>query len=239
MHVEPPEGRIDSVKSFLGHYLMIVLSILTALGLEEWLQHLHRAEAGREARERIVAEARQNLHMLRESIALNESRRKPIEAWTAKLAAARDAHVPEARIRAEIIAPDAKTIDIEGPAWIDLRHAAWDMAVANQSIASIDPAHLAAISELYSSQQLLTTVMPVLNTGFLKYDKLVEMMVDLPAGQVDSTTLLHMLANLDEALKESNNNFRNVERLLAQVAEEPMPTKNAASTSRASSAASN
>ena len=34
MHLELPNVRLQSVRDFLKHYLMIVLSILTALGLE-------------------------------------------------------------------------------------------------------------------------------------------------------------------------------------------------------------
>lgn len=35
MHLEIPKQKLHSLKEFASHYLMIVLSILTALGLEQ------------------------------------------------------------------------------------------------------------------------------------------------------------------------------------------------------------
>src|ERR1700755_1208212 len=50
MHVEPLEKLPRSVREFLSHYSMIVLSILTALALEQGLvrlEHHHEAERAR------------------------------------------------------------------------------------------------------------------------------------------------------------------------------------------------
>ena len=49
MHLELPRVRIHSLKDFIKHYLMIVLSILTALGLEAWIEHAHHAHAAEAA----------------------------------------------------------------------------------------------------------------------------------------------------------------------------------------------
>ena len=61
MHLELPKARVESLKDFLKHYLMIVLSILTALGLEGWIEHTHHAHAAETARAQIEAEIRANL----------------------------------------------------------------------------------------------------------------------------------------------------------------------------------
>ena len=45
MHLELPRTRLQSLKDFIKHYLMIVLSILTALGLEAWIEHVHHKHA--------------------------------------------------------------------------------------------------------------------------------------------------------------------------------------------------
>ena len=57
MHFELPRVRIHSMKDFIKHYLMIVLSILTALGLEAWIEHAHHAHAA-EAASRVGVEGR-------------------------------------------------------------------------------------------------------------------------------------------------------------------------------------
>ena len=45
MHFEVPKVKMHSLREFLQHYLMIVLSILTALGLEQWIEGAHHRHA--------------------------------------------------------------------------------------------------------------------------------------------------------------------------------------------------
>ena len=61
MHLELTKVRLHSLKDFAKHYLMIVLSILTALGLEAWIEHAHHAHAAAAASQQIEAEIRTNL----------------------------------------------------------------------------------------------------------------------------------------------------------------------------------
>lgn len=61
MHLEVLKVRLHSLKDFAKHYLMIVLSILTALGLEAWIEHAHHRHAAAEASTQIEAEIRANL----------------------------------------------------------------------------------------------------------------------------------------------------------------------------------
>ena len=61
MLFEFPKVRIDSLKDFAKHYLMIVLSILTALGLEAWIDHAHHQLAAATASAQIEMEIRDNM----------------------------------------------------------------------------------------------------------------------------------------------------------------------------------
>ena len=239
MHIEPPTGRIQSFKAFLGHYLMIVLSILTALGLEEWVQHAHRLEAGRQAQETIEAEARENLKNVHRWMAVNVTRRESLEKWSRVVGDALKSGMPDAKIRKDIIAPSANAIDISGPAWGDFRRVAWDVAIANQSVAYVEPARLAAMSELYSRQQLMTNVLPLVSTGFVKFDQLVIVMTDLQMGNVEPRTLLHTLNQVSESVNEANQNLQSVEKLLERVAGENPQSANESAIARPASAASN
>src|ERR1700761_3987566 len=65
MHVEPLEKLPRSVREFLSHYAMIVLSILTALALEQValsLEHRHEGQRAKEEIEQEIATNRQQLH---------------------------------------------------------------------------------------------------------------------------------------------------------------------------------
>ena len=69
MHIEPPKVSMHSVKEFFTHYLMIVLSVLTALGLEALLEHMHHAHAAEAAQQAIETELANNVAEIRSSMA--------------------------------------------------------------------------------------------------------------------------------------------------------------------------
>jgi hypothetical protein len=78
MHVELPKAK--KFKEFSGEYVMIVISIVTALGLEHAVQSYHHRHQAHEAAARIEAELRVNLAELDNSIAHNEKEEKTSEA---------------------------------------------------------------------------------------------------------------------------------------------------------------
>ena len=234
MHVEPPEGRIDSVKSFLGHYLMIVLSILTALGLEEWLQHVHRLESGRNALEQIEAEIDANLRQVRHAALTNAERRKPLDAWSERIVHALKDGEPAARIRSEIILPTSKTVEFNFAELPQLRQAAWDVAVANQSAAAIDPVRLQSISALYATQHDFVALYQI-NQSFVNQSRLIDTLTDLDLGTVDPHEFLHMLRQTSTVLSQSEQNLAYIERQLVRASGEKHPPASGKSESAAAS----
>jgi hypothetical protein len=77
MHFEVP-SLPHSVKEFAAHYFMIVVSILTALGLEATVEHLHHKHAAEAAQKSIEQELHNNLVNLRENDARNLERLAPL-----------------------------------------------------------------------------------------------------------------------------------------------------------------
>jgi hypothetical protein len=233
MHFELPQGRIQSLKSFGAHYLMIVVSILTALALEEWVQHVHRNAAGRQAESQIVAEIHENLVQVRQSIAENIERRKPLDALADRVVGALKAGEPDARIRSEIIAPTGR-LGI-GIAWPHLRHEAWDVAVANQSAADVEPATLKRISSVYSAQRELASSLQS-TTVLLNGGRLVDVMTDLAIGDVSPRELAHSLRQMSATIEASQSDLREFEAQLAAAAGEAQsaPASTASEAPRAS-----
>jgi len=228
MHFELPQGKIQSLKAFGGHYLMIVVSILTALALEEWVQHIHRNQSGRQAEAQIVAEIRENLVQVRQSIAENVERRKPLVELANRIIAALKAGEPDVRIRAEIIGPAGRPGI--GISWPHLRHEAWDVAVGDQSAANIDQATLKRISSVYSAQHELATSLQS-TTVLLNGGRLIDVMTDLAIGDVSPRELTHSLRQMSDTIEASQGELRKFESLLttaAGVAESVHPSSDPA-----------
>jgi hypothetical protein len=151
MHLELPKARLNSFKDFAKHYLMIVLSILTALGLEAWIEHAHHAHAAAIASARIEAELGANLAQIRAVRKFDAARQKALTALRDELASELKAKMPEDAIRQRIVAQaDDFGFGLQLP---ELRHEAWDVAVANQSASWIDAGKLNRYATIYAGQQ--------------------------------------------------------------------------------------
>ena len=82
MHLEPLEKLPRSVREFLSHYAMIVLSILTALALEQVALTLEHRHEGARAKEEIEQEIASNHQQALDSLRATEENAK---AWQALL----------------------------------------------------------------------------------------------------------------------------------------------------------
>jgi hypothetical protein len=150
MHFEVPRVRLHSFREFASHYLMIVVSILTALGLEALIENAHHRHAAEAAQRAIETELRLNIEGVRHAIQENEKRLKPLAALDDGLSEALSRHVPDAELSARIAERAKAGIDL-GLFVPTLRHEAWDVAVANQSVGWIEPSELGRLSAAYSS----------------------------------------------------------------------------------------
>ena len=150
MHVEPLEKLPRSVREFLSHYAMIVLSILTALALEQVLLGLEHHHEGERAKAEIEQEIASNRHEVEESIKVT---RDTAMAWEKMLAAtvadvqagrstndSRLATIAEARHQFRDAVPPLKT-------------AAWDAALSSHAVDYLDHDDLTRYSELYATQR--------------------------------------------------------------------------------------
>lgn len=148
MHLELPKMRLHSLTDFTKHYLMIVLSILTALGLEAWIEHAHHAQAAETANRHIRAEIEANLSDVRTSIKANEGFIAPLIELDATVSADIRAGATAAVINQHIQARRASfKLSIN---WPTVASQAWDVAVANQSASWMDSADLRRYSAAYA-----------------------------------------------------------------------------------------
>ena len=190
MHIEPPKVSLHSVKEFISHYLMIVLSVLTALGLEAFLEHLHHVHAAEAAQEAIEAELQDNVAQVKAASNENSVRLAPLKALDAQLTAQVQARTPRDEIQMELSAlvrADKVELGLYVPT---LRHEAWDVAVANQAATWIDRATLTRYASAYAQQREIDNASA---SALLDGPRLIDAMTDARVQNVDPTSFLHAI----------------------------------------------
>jgi len=148
MHLELPKVRLHSLKDFTKHYLMIVLSILTALGLEAWIERSHHIHAAQTASRQIRAEIQGNLDDVRSSIKANQTLIAPLNELDAAVSQDIRDGATAAVVNEHIRARRASfKLSVN---WPTFASQAWDVAVANQSVSWMDDAELRRCSAAYA-----------------------------------------------------------------------------------------
>ena len=156
MHVEPLEKLPRSVREFLSHYAMIVLSILTALALEQVALGLEHRHEGARAKEEIEQEIASNHQHVRASLqATNEN----AKAWQAvlerTLAGIRDG----SSTNASRIAALRESVALFHDDLPSLKSTAWDAAISDHSVNYLGHDDLTRYSELYAVQRQFSQAM--------------------------------------------------------------------------------
>lgn len=195
MHLELPKARLQSLKDFAKHYLMIVLSILTALGLEAWIEHVHHADAAAVAVARMSHELSDNLAGLDDAFARNQATLARLRELEQRVRADIASGQTDAQINADIHAH--RELFVVGINFPTQSTDAWEVAVANQSAGWIDAASLERYSSAYSADRSLTSW--VQHDAMLMFDapRMVDVRSDLQLGSpVAPRPFLHDLLQL-------------------------------------------
>lgn len=153
MHVEPLEKLPRSAREFLSHYAMIVLSILTALALEQVVLSIEHHHEGARAKAEIDQEIDSNRRQVEESLAVTRSTAK---AWEGMLAST----VADVKAGQSTNESRLATIAEAGHQFRDavppLKTAAWDAALSGHAVDYLDHADLTRYSELYATQRFFS-----------------------------------------------------------------------------------
>lgn len=162
MHAEvPKKGALASFKTFAAEYAMIVISILTALGLEHAAQNWHRKHLAHEAAERIQAEVAYNLSELQSSIKKNDAELKKfaalrtfvkdgLEEGADKSGQDKTEFEQAFRVKMKERLSNELNFSADAPT---LRREAWDVAVASQTASWMDSGLLQRYSGIYAVQR--------------------------------------------------------------------------------------
>jgi hypothetical protein len=153
MHVEPLEKLPRSVREFLSHYAMIVLSILTALALEQALLGLEHRHEGRRAREEIEQEIAYNRRAVEEAMAITQDTTR---IWNDLLVRT----VADIRAGRSTNESRLATIATAGEHFRDavppLKTAAWEAALSDHAVDYLSHEDVTRYSELYTTQRFFS-----------------------------------------------------------------------------------
>lgn len=235
MHFEVPKMP-HSIKEFAAHYVMIVVSILTALGLEAFVEHLHHKHAAEAAERGIETELRSNLAELRSNNAANLKRVQPLEQLVNQLIKDFDDGIPTDEIKAQMAQRVKAGIDF-GLYTPTLRHEAWDVAVANQSASYMDPETLRRLSVAYAAQREIN---PGSLTILLNAPEYINALTDARVGASDPHAFLRAIRQAALTLNGAHQKFIELEQELVRALpdEAGAEAANASAPARATSAAS-
>lgn len=211
MHLQVTKIRLGSLRRFAREYLMIVLSILTALGLQAWIEHADHRQAAAVASAQIEAELRANATAIEQARAHDLARAQLLE--NARDALERDikAGLPAAAIyrHAHALMPDGLYLDVRQPSF---RHEAWDVAVANQAASWIGDAQLRRYSAAYAAQDWGAATI-VQNTSLvLDGPRMDDAMFDFRDDSMPPRDLLHVINQMANDLRGTAQILRNVKR---------------------------
>jgi hypothetical protein len=214
MHLELPRVRLHSLKDFLKHYLMIVLSILTALGLEAWIEHAHHAHAAAAASRQMTTELRQNLAETRQALQQNEATLQAIGKLDDAVVADLKGGLPPATINQHIRAQ--KSSFLLNLNWPSLPSSAWDVAVANQSVSWIEPADLKKYSAAYAAQRETNEWVQHDSMLMLDMPRVINFKTDLDMDRdVDAPEFLYTLRQIKTTVASLKGNLQALEKHLA------------------------
>jgi hypothetical protein len=213
MHVEVPKAKKFS--EFGGEYLMIVISIVTALGLEHAVQTYHHHHQAHEASERIEAELRSNLKEVENTLKHNEDSRTSTAKLRVALLEDLKHGIPDKTAIEHALTGDKQGLQI-GIRAPTLRHEAWDVAVANQAAGFIEPEKLERYASLYAHMRDVEAISNGAGNRFFDGPQLVSVFVDLDLGKASARDLLLTLQQMEWSYNGADGNLKNLRDDLAE-----------------------
>jgi hypothetical protein len=213
MHVEVPKAK--KFREFGGEYVMIVISIVTALGLEHAVQTYHHRHLAHEATERMEAELRSNQASIDGVLKHNEDMRHRVEKLRIALSEEIKRGAADEVAIEHALGSDtgALKLAIHSPT---LRHEAWDVAVANQAASFIDPDKLERYASLYAHMRDVDTISNGTGNRFFDGPQLVNVFSDLDIGKAQARDLLRILRQMEASYTGMDGNLQNLRDDLAE-----------------------
>jgi hypothetical protein len=213
MHFEVPKAK--SFREFGGEYLMIVISILTALALEHGVQTWHHRHVAELASVKIDQELRANAEDVAAVQEHNEAEMRKLEAIARELRTGIVDKVDDAVLMKRLAGEwrDSFILSIKSPT---LRREAWDAAVASQAASWMTDEALERYSGVYARMREVQAIEFGSNGG-MDISRYRDTMSNLEMGQGDPRDIYRTLKQMISAYN-SNGNLNGLRQALKKAA---------------------
>jgi hypothetical protein len=213
MHFEVPKAK--SFKEFGGEYLMIVISIITALALEHAVQTWHHRHVAELASVKIDHELLANAADVAAVQEHNEAEIRKLEAIAQELRAGIVNKIDDAVLIKRLMGDwrGAFNLSVKLPA---LRREAWEAAVASQAASWMSDEALERYSSVYSRMQNVQAIEFGPSGGF-NVSRYRDTMSNLELGLGDPRETYRILKQMISAY-HSNGNLDGLRQALKEAA---------------------
>jgi hypothetical protein len=210
-----PPPKLRNLKLFAGEYVMIVLSIVTALALENGVRQFHQAREAREAARNLDAEIAANISEVRAVVAHNEAEIKRIgKLREILLAEIRAGATDKQAVKRAMEASNARfNVSIRTPS---LQREAWDVAVANQALSFMPQDQLMRYAKQYANMRDTQSMLLGSGSSFIDWPQLSDTMSNMEMNDITARGLYRVLTQMNFVHESNTNNMRALVKLLAE-----------------------
>jgi hypothetical protein len=218
MHFEVPKA--STFKEFGGEYLMIVISILTALGLEHGAQAIHHRHVANVASDNIDAEIRANIEEIQQTRTHNQTESDKLVAVRSALLADIKSGVADELLKQRLLNEykAAFSLSVRTPA---LRREAWEVAVANQAVSWMPASDLKRYSIVYASMRDVQSIAAAGGNSFLDGPRLLDTMSNVQMGMADPREVYRMTSQIISSYQGINGNLAGLQKNMEDAAATP------------------
>jgi hypothetical protein len=211
MHFEVPKAK--SIREFGGEYLMIVISILTALALEAVVEKFHHSHVAHEASVRIDSELRSNIELVKSAMAHNAEREKRLYEVRNQMLAALRQKLDDAAFMAryENEWKSGVQFSLLTPS---LRREAWEAAVASQAATWMTHATLERYANSYAEIRDFSTQAGAGTTLFLDGPRMEDVLTNIDIGAGNPKDIVRTVTQMIHVYNSTNGNLRDLKRVL-------------------------
>lgn len=217
MHFEVPKAK--TFKEFSGEYLMIVISILTALALEQGFEAWHHRHLAHEASVKMNTELRSTVSEVDKALEHNEKKRKALHQVREQLAAGIRTKTSDAELMKRYAQEWAEMmrLDLDMPT---LHREAWEAAVANQSVTWMPREKLENYAGAYGA--IRDTSSNIYNGALMLLDmpRLMDTLSNAQMGTANPQDIYRLATRMAAAYDNLDDNLKSLNTLLKKVIDE-------------------
>ncbi|MGI4719263.1 MAG: hypothetical protein ACRYGO_08450 [Janthinobacterium lividum] len=200
---------------FAGEYVMIVVSIVTALALENGVRYLHQAREAQEAARNLDAEIAVNLAEVHTVVLENEAEIKRLKHLRNVLLSDIRAGASDKDTLNHVMAESKMRFEVSFTT-PTLQREAWDVAVANQALSFMPQDQLQRYARVYSGMRDMQLTFQGTTTSFADLPQLADTMSNLELKDISPKDLYRTFTQMNFVHESNLGNMRKLETLLRE-----------------------